>query len=189
MGRRRWFNDLARDYRDIRTLQRATSHMDDRTRKGCGTMVAVAFWIFVVLVIIGVFWIGSSGKKKSIEPAQVTATFEQRVRNNLMPLNVTYVPTATAGESSDDEPTATPIPTPTIDPVLLIRYEEERTDPQGNVYIQCLIKGNINSKGSKIYHVPGTSSYKSTKIDTSQGERWFCTEAEAIAAGWHAPGQ
>ena len=53
----------------------------------------------------------------------------------------------------------------------------------------CLIKGNINSKGDKIYHVPGSSSYASTVIDTAAGERWFCTEEEAIAAGWHAPGK
>lgn len=30
-------------------------------------------------------------------------------------------------------------------------------------------------------------SYDQTKIDESKGERWFCTEAEARAAGWRAP--
>ena len=48
----------------------------------------------------------------------------------------------------------------------------------------CLIKGNINSKGEKIYHVPGQQYYNDTKIEENKGERWFCTEAEAIAAGW-----
>ena len=51
----------------------------------------------------------------------------------------------------------------------------------------CIIKGNINSKGDKIYHYPGMSSYGSTKIDESKGERWFCSEEEARAAGWRAP--
>lgn len=51
----------------------------------------------------------------------------------------------------------------------------------------CLIKGNINSSGDKIYHVPGSASYSRTKIDKSKGERWFCTTAEAEAAGWRAP--
>ena len=87
------------------------------------------------------------------------------------------------------EVTATPIPTATIDPRLFVRYEETTVDLQGNVRTQCLIKGNINSKGTKIYHVPGTSAYASTKIDTSKGERWFCTEADALAAGWSPPGQ
>ena len=40
---------------------------------------------------------------------------------------------------------------------------------------ECLIKGNINSKGEKIYHVPGSSGYASTKIEPDKGERWFCT--------------
>ncbi len=51
----------------------------------------------------------------------------------------------------------------------------------------CNIKGNINSKGDHIYHVPGRSSYGATKINELNGERWFCSEADAIAAGWRAP--
>jgi endonuclease YncB( thermonuclease family) len=50
----------------------------------------------------------------------------------------------------------------------------------------CRIKGNISQSG-QIYHVPGSPSYDQTKIDESKGERWFCTEAEARAAGWRAP--
>lgn len=46
----------------------------------------------------------------------------------------------------------------------------------------CLIKGNINSKGEKIYHTPDSPSYKITKP-----EKWFCTEKEAQAAGFRAP--
>lgn len=49
----------------------------------------------------------------------------------------------------------------------------------------CNIKGNISFRtGEKIYHVPGQQYYNSTEIDTSAGERWFCSEAEAQAAGW-----
>jgi endonuclease YncB( thermonuclease family) len=50
----------------------------------------------------------------------------------------------------------------------------------------CRIKGNISQNG-RIYHVPGSPSYDQTKIDTSKGERWFCSEAEARAAGWRPP--
>jgi endonuclease YncB( thermonuclease family) len=50
----------------------------------------------------------------------------------------------------------------------------------------CRIKGNISQSG-RIYHVPGSPWYDQTKIDESKGERWFCTEAEARAAGWRAP--
>ena len=48
----------------------------------------------------------------------------------------------------------------------------------------CVIKGNISTSGEKIYHLPGCGSYSKTQIDESHGERWFCTEAEAQAAGW-----
>ena len=49
---------------------------------------------------------------------------------------------------------------------------------------QCRIKGNISRSGERIYHVPGGQYYDRTRINLSKGERWFCSEAEAIAAGW-----
>lgn len=47
----------------------------------------------------------------------------------------------------------------------------------------CAIKGNLSSKGERIYHVPGQKYYARTKID-KPGERMFCSEAEAEAAGF-----
>jgi len=50
---------------------------------------------------------------------------------------------------------------------------------------KCNIKGNISySSGKKIYHIPGMEDYQKTVIDKARGERWFCTESEAIAKGW-----
>ncbi|WP_226622535.1 thermonuclease family protein [Alloyangia pacifica] len=51
--------------------------------------------------------------------------------------------------------------------------------PQG-----CVIKGNISSKGTPIYHMPGQKHYGPTRIDEGKGERWFCSEAQARSAGW-----
>jgi endonuclease YncB( thermonuclease family) len=48
----------------------------------------------------------------------------------------------------------------------------------------CDIKGNISAKGERIYHVPGQKYYERTIITEGKGERWFCTEADAQAAGW-----
>lgn len=50
----------------------------------------------------------------------------------------------------------------------------------------CRIKGNVSSKGARIYHRPGQRDYGETRISLAKGERWFCTEAEARAAGWRA---
>lgn len=50
----------------------------------------------------------------------------------------------------------------------------------------CKIKGNITAKGEKVYHTTESPFYAKTSINTSKGERWFCTEKEAKAAGWRA---
>ncbi|CAM4253820.1 thermonuclease family protein [Paenibacillus tarimensis] len=62
---------------------------------------------------------------------------------------------------------------------------DETASTRGRQSASCaepLIKGNINSKGEKIYHLPGSSHYDRTKP-----EKWFCTEEEAAAAGFRAP--
>ena len=71
-----------------------------------------------------------------------------------------------------------------IPPWVWRKTGEQAGAPEG-----CAIKGNINRKGEKIYHVPGRRSYGATKIDESKGERWFCTEEQALSAGWRAPRQ
>lgn len=48
----------------------------------------------------------------------------------------------------------------------------------------CQIKGNINAKGARIYHMPGQEHYQKTGIRPEKGERWFCSEAQARASGW-----
>jgi len=60
-----------------------------------------------------------------------------------------------------------------------------QTAPDG-----CVIKGNISSNsGKRIYHVPGQQDYEATRISPDKGERWFCTEEEAVAAGWRKAGR
>jgi cold shock CspA family protein len=49
----------------------------------------------------------------------------------------------------------------------------------------CTVKGNISvNSGRKLYHIPGMEDYEITTINESQGERWFCSESEAIDNGW-----
>lgn len=47
----------------------------------------------------------------------------------------------------------------------------------------CLIKGNVNRQGERIYHMPGGLNYAKVNM-AAPGKRWFCTEDEAEAAGW-----
>jgi len=54
----------------------------------------------------------------------------------------------------------------------------EQTAPRG-----CAIKGNVTKHG-QIYHMPWSPWYGKVRINEARGERWFCSEAEALTAGW-----
>lgn len=47
----------------------------------------------------------------------------------------------------------------------------------------CAIKGNITKSG-RIYHMPGQRDYERTGINLAKGEQWFCSQREALRAGW-----
>ena len=49
----------------------------------------------------------------------------------------------------------------------------------------CALKGNVSDAG-RIYHRPGQRDYDKVQISAAKGERWFCSAAEAEAAGWRA---
>ena len=52
--------------------------------------------------------------------------------------------------------------------------------------VTCIkIKGNINSRGERIYHCPSWRDYD--KITMKSGDKWFCTESEAKSAGFREP--
>lgn len=92
-------------------------------------------------------------------------------------------PAAAKVEIIRPTPTNRP-PTPTSEPILSVadcaggctEYPDWCAPP---------IKGNVSyDTGERIYHVPGQEYYNETKINPAYGERWFCTEQEAQAAGW-----
>ena len=47
----------------------------------------------------------------------------------------------------------------------------------------CPIKGVVGTSG-KTYVLPGAKDYAKATIRTAKGERWFCSESEAVAAGF-----
>ncbi len=64
-------------------------------------------------------------------------------------------------------------------------FRQAQRQPASAKSGDCVIKGNI-SKNGYIFHVPGQEFYDQTRIETGRGERWFCSVAEARAAGWRA---
>ncbi len=49
----------------------------------------------------------------------------------------------------------------------------------------CPIKGTVTSAG-KLYVLPWSSEYPKATVRAQRGERWFCSEGEAQAAGWRS---
>lgn len=47
----------------------------------------------------------------------------------------------------------------------------------------CAIKGNV-TRNDRIYHMPWSPWYDKIRMDGDKGKRWFCSEDEAIKAGW-----
>ncbi len=48
---------------------------------------------------------------------------------------------------------------------------------------ECTIKGNVDRKGERIYHMPAQMNYRKISMQDPK-KRWFCSEDEAHAAGW-----
>jgi len=72
----------------------------------------------------------------------------------------------------------------------ILSYPDKSSYPNYSDYseeknTECVIKWNISYKSQeKIYHIPWCPNYSDTVINTTYGERWFCTEEEARAAWW-----
>lgn len=98
--------------------------------------------------------------------------------NSLIILFIVILVVATPCLADKQKPQITPTP---------VRVFKMVEDKEGNLIEHCLIKGNINSKGERIYHCPGWRDYSKTIIEEDKGEMWFCTEVEAINSGWRAP--
>ncbi|MBU4369841.1 thermonuclease family protein [Patescibacteria group bacterium] len=64
-----------------------------------------------------------------------------------------------------------------------LEANDQPTDPK------CLIKGNISGHGlGKTYFPLGCSNYEKVKVSFDKGEQFFCTEEEAIEAGFAKSG-
>lgn len=53
---------------------------------------------------------------------------------------------------------------------------------------ECVIKGNYDASETKrskrVYHFPGCGRYDDVGVELYRGDRWFCSEKEAEAAGF-----
>lgn len=88
-----------------------------------------------------------------------------------------------------EAPPPEPVPAPVVEEPQIVEAPSPAPEPEPAApdTSDCNIKGNISTKtDEKIYHVPGQRFYDETEIDPLEGERMFCSAAEAEAAGWRA---
>lgn len=85
----------------------------------------------------------------------------------------------------DVSPTGSPIPDAKPTPEAVDTGPQKICDYSGTE--QPVIKGNRSSSGERIFHTPDSAYYERTEIDESRGEVWFCTEEDALSAGWRPP--
>lgn len=75
-------------------------------------------------------------------------------------------------------------PLPATEPTVMPTEEVGEVLPEPLPEPPCVVvKGNIGRTG-KIYHIPGQANYEQVKIDEAAGEAFFCSEQEAIDAGF-----
>lgn len=64
-------------------------------------------------------------------------------------------------------------------------YSAKCTQTVNSAKPKCNIKGNVREgNDAKTFIPPGCTSYSSTLVQLYLGDRWFCTEAEAVKAGF-----
>lgn len=64
-------------------------------------------------------------------------------------------------------------------------FSDKCTQRENKEKPKCVIKGNINGgSGKRLYRFPGCGQYNQTTVQLYVGDRWFCSEKEATAAGF-----
>jgi len=130
-------------------------------------------------------------ENKSIWIALSLISLDTDISNIPVINNLSFLDSFVSIEERNQQINVTPIPS-YLDPNPTQSFiEPEPTQfegcPYGCTYHPpgCDIKGNISYRnGEKIYHVPGGDFYNDCVINPKYGERWFCTEQEAINNGW-----
>lgn len=69
------------------------------------------------------------------------------------------------------------------------RHGRRMTGGEAAAERSCPIKAVIAADGARLYYVPTDRAYQKIDVETSKGDRRFCSDAEARTAGWRRPGE
>jgi len=70
-------------------------------------------------------------------------------------------------------------------------WRKQKDPPDGRSFIDpaCVVKGKVTEAGERLYYGPLDEAYDNLTVDPKKGERLFCSDDQARAAGWLRPGQ
>lgn len=168
--------------------------------RGCLGTAAIVLGGLLVLCLCGAILGGCSASARPPTPTQAAEAIGVTAAPTRAPVATapappeeaaTEAPTAAPGATQAPVATATavaPIVAPTALAPAAPTKENAAAQPGGVAPASIAdcppdypVKGN-NGKSGKIYHVPGSASYKAT-----HPERCYATAADAEAAGYRAP--
>ncbi|MEM9030130.1 MAG: thermonuclease family protein [Pseudomonadota bacterium] len=61
------------------------------------------------------------------------------------------------------------------------------TQAKASVPGGCAFKAKRDEAGARTLFTPWSPWYEAVQVNEANGDRWFCSEAEAVADGWFAP--
>ena len=166
-----------------------------KAKRGCiGRIVKLFLWavglLFALVVAVAIFV-----KPPDRSTTQLTSQSLQPQTQPATPTTLQPTETPPATNTADPPTASAQLPTDTPVPAQPIAVTQG-SNPDAFTCIggcaeapnpTCNIKGNVNSKKEKIYHMEGWRDYNRTDIKPEEGDRWFCIEQEAIDAGFRAP--
>ncbi|WP_008309150.1 cold shock domain-containing protein [Leptolyngbya sp. PCC 6406] len=163
-----------------------SSQKPAKRASGLPFLVGFAFVGGIIALISAVMFLEPRTATSPATNAQVSTPAEVPVANASPTPAATPEPPVQAKPQATNPTPANPTPAnpPAVEPPVV---EPPVVDTTLN---DCNVKGNISiSSGKRLYHMPGMRDYDITNISPEHGERWFCSEAEAVEHGWQrAPG-
>jgi hypothetical protein len=160
----------------------------DYQRRRIPTFVlAVGTLIFLIGAVVGIWWIASyfnHGQFPVTLPSiSITTRSALASPTDVPALTETQTETIlTLKENSAEESVDNTVDATTV--VVQHSCPDGCTAPIAD----CVIKGDINAFNIRLYYLPLDEGYDSITVNGDLGERWFCTEADALRNGWYHVG-
>ncbi len=156
-------------------------------QKGRFSKIQLAGWVGAVLVLAGLILtfilVGKAqGEPARSEHSDPTLSISGESFNLTAHANLTAISNyQTFGASGEQRQL-----TPTISFTTLSAEELSRIGQLTYQTFGCTIKGNITLDDPPLYryHIRSQNYYSTVVIEPERGERWFCTEADAVKNGW-----